>query len=94
MRIDLKGRSHVNLTQVDTAAAAAIDWQPPEHFYFTSAKGRRIHNMLVRPPAFDPSKKYPLLVLIHGGPASSNRRSDRPALELSSARRARGMSCS
>ncbi len=72
VRIDLKGRSHVNLTQVDTAAAAAIDWQPPEHFYFTSAKGRRIHNMLVRPPAFDPSKKYPLLVLIHGGPASSN----------------------
>ena len=72
VRIDLKGRSHVNLTHVDTAAAAEIDWQPPEHFYFTSAKGRRIHNMLVRPPAFDASKKYPLLVLIHGGPASSN----------------------
>jgi dipeptidyl aminopeptidase/acylaminoacyl peptidase len=72
VRIDLKGRSHVNLTHVDTAAAAGIDWQPPEHFYFTSAKGRRIHNMLVRPPAFDAAKKYPLLVLIHGGPASSN----------------------
>ena len=72
VRIDLKSRSHVNLTHVDTAAAAGIDWQPPEHFYFTSAKGRRIHNMLVRPPAFDASKKYPLLVLIHGGPASSN----------------------
>ena len=72
VRIDVKGRSHVNLTHVDTAAAAEIDWQPPEHFYFTSAKGRRIHNMIVRPPAFDASKKYPLLVLIHGGPASSN----------------------
>jgi dipeptidyl aminopeptidase/acylaminoacyl peptidase len=72
VRIDPKGRSHVNLTQVDTAAAAEIDWQAPEHFYFTSAKGRRIHNMLVRPPAFDASKKYPLLVFIHGGPASSN----------------------
>jgi dipeptidyl aminopeptidase/acylaminoacyl peptidase len=72
VRIDLKSRSHVNLTHVDTAAAAEIDWQPPEHFYFTSAKGRRIHNMLVRPPAFDASKRYPLLVLIHGGPASSN----------------------
>jgi dipeptidyl aminopeptidase/acylaminoacyl peptidase len=72
VRIDLKARSHVNLTHVDTTAAAAIDWQPPEHFYFTSSKGRRIHNMLVRPSAFDASKKYPLLVLIHGGPASSN----------------------
>jgi dipeptidyl aminopeptidase/acylaminoacyl peptidase len=72
VRIDLKSRSHVNLTHVDTAPAAAIDWQPPEHFYFTSAKGRSIHNMIVRPPAFDAAKKYPLLVLIHGGPASSN----------------------
>jgi dipeptidyl aminopeptidase/acylaminoacyl peptidase len=72
VRIDLAQRAHVNLTHVDTAAAAAIDWQPPEHFYFTSAKGRNIHNMIVRPPAFDPAKKYPLLVLIHGGAASNN----------------------
>lgn len=72
VRIDPAARPHVNLTHVDTAAAAAIDWQPPQHFYFTSAKGRSIHNMIVLPPAFDPAKKYPLLVLIHGGAASNN----------------------
>jgi dipeptidyl aminopeptidase/acylaminoacyl peptidase len=72
VRIDVAQRSHVNLTHVDTAAAAAIDWRPPEHFYFTSAKGRNIHNMIVLPPAFDPARKYPLLVLIHGGAASNN----------------------
>ena len=72
VRIDPKERLHVNLTHVDTAAAAAIDWQPPQHFYFTSARGRSIHNMIVLPPAFDPAKKYPLLVLIHGGAASNN----------------------
>jgi dipeptidyl aminopeptidase/acylaminoacyl peptidase len=72
VRIDLAERSHVNLTQIDTAAAAAIDWQPPEHFYFTSGKGRSLHNMIVRPPAFDPTKKYPMVVLIHGGAASNN----------------------
>jgi dipeptidyl aminopeptidase/acylaminoacyl peptidase len=72
VRIDPKERRHVNLTHVDTAAAAAIDWQPPQHFYFLSAKGRNIHNMLVLPPAFDPVRKYPLLVLIHGGAASNN----------------------
>jgi dipeptidyl aminopeptidase/acylaminoacyl peptidase len=72
VRIDLKQRSHVNLTHVDTVAAAAIDWRPPLHFYFTSAKGRNIHSMIVLPPAFDPAKKYPLLVLIHGGAASNN----------------------
>jgi dipeptidyl aminopeptidase/acylaminoacyl peptidase len=72
VRIDVPRRSHVNLTHVDTAAAAAIDWQPPQHFYFTSAKGRNIHNMIVLPPAFDAAKKYPMLVLIHGGAASNN----------------------
>ena len=72
VRIDPARRSHTNLTHIDTAAAAAIDWQPPQHFYFTSAKGRNIHNMIVLPPAFDAAKKYPLLVLIHGGAASNN----------------------
>ena len=72
VRIDPARRAHTNLTHINTAAAAAIDWQPPQHFYFTSAKGRNIHNMIVLPPAFDAAKKYPLLVLIHGGPASSN----------------------
>jgi dipeptidyl aminopeptidase/acylaminoacyl peptidase len=72
VRIDPAQRVHVNLTRIDTAAAAAIDWRTPENFYFTSAKGRNIHNMIVLPPAFDPSKKYPMLVLIHGGAASNN----------------------
>ena len=72
VRIDAGAHSHTNLTHIDTAAAAAIDWQPPEHFYFTSSKGRPLHNMLVLPPAFDASRKYPLLVLIHGGAASHN----------------------
>jgi dipeptidyl aminopeptidase/acylaminoacyl peptidase len=72
VRIDPAARKHTNLTDIDTAEAAAIDWRPPEHFYFTSAKGRSIHNMIVLPPNFDPAKKYPLIVFIHGGAASNN----------------------
>jgi dipeptidyl aminopeptidase/acylaminoacyl peptidase len=72
VRIDPAKQVHSNLTHVNTAAAAEIDWQPPQHFYFTSAKGRNIHNMVVLPPAFDASKKYPAIVLIHGGAASNN----------------------
>ena len=41
---------------------------PLEHFWFDSKRGARIHNMIVRPPGFDPAKKYPLFVLMHGGP--------------------------
>lgn len=76
VRIDPSAKRHTNLTTVNTAQAAAIDWSSPEHFWFTSdaagSRGRRIHNMIVTPPAFDPAKKYPLMVLMHGGPASSN----------------------
>jgi len=59
-----------NVTNFTTEAAAALDWQPPRHFYFTSSKGRKIHNMLVVPSGFDEGKKYPLLVLMHGGAAN------------------------
>ncbi|WP_051780344.1 dipeptidyl-peptidase 5 [Janthinobacterium agaricidamnosum] len=58
------------LTTFNTGQAAAIDWQAPEHFWFTAADGRQIHNMIVKPANFDPSKKYPLFAVIHGGAAS------------------------
>lgn len=70
--IDPATHQHTNLTHFDTAIAASIDWQPPQHFYFASSKGRNIHNMIVLPPGFDPNKKYPLITLIHGGAASNN----------------------
>lgn len=33
-----------------------------------SADGRKLQGWLVLPPGFDPSKKYPAVLLIHGGP--------------------------
>jgi dipeptidyl aminopeptidase/acylaminoacyl peptidase len=56
------------LTQFNRNRVAALDLAPVEHFWFTSSRGRQIHNLLVRPPNFDPNKKYPLFVVIHGGP--------------------------
>ncbi len=72
VRVDPASGARTNLTQVNTALAQTIDWRPPEHFWFTSSKGRRIHSMVILPPNFDPAKKYPALVFIHGGAASSN----------------------
>jgi dipeptidyl aminopeptidase/acylaminoacyl peptidase len=67
VRIDTTAKSHRNLTTFNVEQARNIDWQAPEHFWFTSKRGRRIHNFIVKPANFDPSKKYPLFVLIHGG---------------------------
>jgi dipeptidyl aminopeptidase/acylaminoacyl peptidase len=68
VRLDASRGGHVALTEFNEAKAATLDLAPVRHFWFTSSQGRRIHNMLVMPPAFDPSKKYPLFVVIHGGP--------------------------
>ncbi len=55
------------LSAFTTGKVAQLDLAPLEHFEIEH-DGHRIHSMLVRPPGFDPAKKYPLLVLMHGGP--------------------------
>ncbi|MGW8123100.1 S9 family peptidase [Roseivirga echinicomitans] len=42
-----------------------------EIWYESSADGRKIQGWIVKPPYFDPNKKYPLILEIHGGPFSS-----------------------
>ena len=70
VRIDLAAKNHRNLTEFDVEQSKTIDWQPPQHFWFTSKRGRKIHNMIFLPANFDPNKKWPLFVLIHGGAAN------------------------
>lgn len=70
VRIDLGAKTNKNLTSFNVAKAAEIDWQAPQHFWFTSSRGAKIHNFIVLPPNFDAAKKYPLLVLMHGGAAN------------------------
>ena len=70
VRIELSGKRHTNLTNFNTEAAKQIDWHPVKHFWFNSTGGRKIHNMVVLPPAFDAARKYPLFVVLHGGPHS------------------------
>lgn len=70
VRIDPETGRRTALTHFNGERAALLDWQPVRHFWFTSKGGRRIHNMLVLPPGFDQTQRYPLFVLIHGGPHS------------------------
>ena len=59
--------SHRALSAFSRTQAADLDLPAIEHFWHES-DGRKIHSMLVKPAGFDPSRKYPLFVLIHGGP--------------------------
>lgn len=56
------------LTHANDGILAKLEMNPAENFWFTGALGTRIEAMLIRPPNFDAKKKYPLLVLLHGGP--------------------------
>jgi dipeptidyl aminopeptidase/acylaminoacyl peptidase len=67
-RIDAADGARRALTAFNAERVAAIDWQPAQEFWFTSRRGVRIHSLLVLPPGFDPAKRYPLFVLIRGGP--------------------------
>jgi dipeptidyl aminopeptidase/acylaminoacyl peptidase len=44
--IDPQTGAHTPLTSLNTAAVERIDWQPFREFWFTSSKGRRIHNWI------------------------------------------------
>ena len=62
------GTSLRQLTHANDAILAKLEMNPAENFWFTGAEGARVEAMLIRPPNFDAKKKYPLLVLLHGGP--------------------------
>jgi dipeptidyl aminopeptidase/acylaminoacyl peptidase len=56
------------LTHINDAVLSRIAMSPLEPFYFHGANDDRVQGFLVKPPNFDPSKKYPVKFLIHGGP--------------------------
>jgi dipeptidyl aminopeptidase/acylaminoacyl peptidase len=56
------------VTHLNDALLSQIDMQPLESFTFKGADDEEVQGFMVKPPGFDPSKKYPLKFLIHGGP--------------------------
>jgi dipeptidyl aminopeptidase/acylaminoacyl peptidase len=56
------------LTHMNDALLSQIDMQPLESFTFKGANNDDVQGFLIKPPGFDPAKKYPLKFLIHGGP--------------------------
>lgn len=68
-RLDLTGTSKpVRMTRHNAALEAEVDIRPAEELWIPGAGGRKIHTFVVKPHGFDPAKKYPLVVNIHGGP--------------------------
>jgi dipeptidyl aminopeptidase/acylaminoacyl peptidase len=56
------------VTHMNDALLSQIDMQPLESFTFKGANNDEVQGFMVKPPGLDPSKKYPLKFLLHGGP--------------------------
>ncbi len=56
------------LARMNDEFLAAHDLRKLEDFTVPGAEGAPVHTFLLKPPAFDPARKYPVLFLIHGGP--------------------------
>src|SRR5438128_5861710 len=55
-------------TQSTNRIWSQLTLTPPEEFNYTSFDGKKIQAWIQKPPDFDPHKKYPLILDIHGGP--------------------------
>jgi len=62
------GGAPVALTHLNDALLAGYQLTPLEEFWVDSADRTRVEGFIVKPPGFNPNQKYPVLLLIHGGP--------------------------
>jgi len=67
---DLAGGGAAVRTHLNDDLFAQLKLGRVEEYTFTGASGDTIQGWLIYPPDFDPAKKYPLLQLMHGGPAT------------------------
>lgn len=56
------------LTHENDALVAQLKLNPAEDFWFKGANGDSVQGMIIKPPQYQPGKKFPVLLLIHGGP--------------------------
>jgi dipeptidyl aminopeptidase/acylaminoacyl peptidase len=56
------------LTDFNKELFSELHLSEPEEIWYTSFDGKRAHTLVQKPPDFDPKKKYPLILNIHGGP--------------------------
>jgi dipeptidyl aminopeptidase/acylaminoacyl peptidase len=69
VRIDLRrGAAVTKLTDVNADMLRGIKLGAVERIRYPSSGGAMVDGWIVKPPGFDPAKKYPLIMEIHGGP--------------------------
>ncbi len=72
VRVKIKGswkkKNPQRLTFFNKAIEDSVDIRPAFELWIPSPTGKKIHTFVVTPHNFDPGKKYPLILNVHGGP--------------------------
>ena len=63
------------LTTVNDALLAGLQLATTEDFTSKSKDGTEVHSLLVKPASYTAGKKYPMLLIIHGGPNGQDQHS-------------------
>ncbi len=66
-RASFNGKNISKITDVNRKFLNEVNLVKGEEHWFDGAEGK-VQGWIVKPPDFDPTKKYPLLLIIHGGP--------------------------
>lgn len=69
-RLDADGKNLKRITFFTKPVQDEVDIRPAEQMWIHSPTGKKIHTFVVKPHNFDPNKKYPLILNVHGGPQS------------------------
>lgn len=56
------------VTHLNDSLEAAVDIRPSEAMWVRGTDGDSVEVFIVKPHGFDPTKKYPLVINVHGGP--------------------------
>jgi dipeptidyl aminopeptidase/acylaminoacyl peptidase len=64
------GEAPRRVTHFNQALESQVDIRPAAELWLEGDGGRPIHTFVVTPHGFDPSKRYPLILNVHGGPQS------------------------
>jgi dipeptidyl aminopeptidase/acylaminoacyl peptidase len=65
---NLNSRSEKKLTGLNDDLLSQVDFRPAEQMWVAGADGIKVQVFIVKPHNFDPNKKYPLILNVHGGP--------------------------
>lgn len=68
--MDCREFEEKRLTQVNAELFAQIDWPEMQEITFKAPDGWDLHGWVMKPVGFEQGKQYPLILEIHGGPAT------------------------